>query len=69
MNEESIIEEIKKRIKELQGDREVYATITGGKDGWIAFNETDEGMELLRLQEMLSNSDIYVPSRFDGLLY
>lgn len=69
MNEESIVEEIKKRIKQLQRDREEYATFNGGKDGWVAFNETDEGMELLRLQEMLSNSDIYVPSRFDGLLY
>ena len=55
LNEQEIVSEIERRINQLEGERDEQP----GKDMWIAWGESDNGMELESLLKMLNASELY----------
>jgi hypothetical protein len=52
LNELEIVREIKRRINQLEGERDEQP----GKEMWCTWNESDEGIELESLERMLATS-------------
>jgi hypothetical protein len=58
LKEPEIVEEIKRRIKELEDDRNMLLD-----DDWPDWEASEDGMELDSLEKMLSASNFYVESK------
>jgi len=60
MNEQEIVGEIVRRVRELLSDRNMQP----GKEAWIAWEEGEDGQEMASLINMLDASELYFEDEF-----